>query len=109
MAISTILNEPQTVSSDLESLFFVFLYWVSDARVLHWKRQHLGTAGAHHYKWAPMTEQHFWKTTVLARIQDQGLRVVAERLRELFFGPFHCVKYNKAVTVRQFLEALEGK
>eukprot|EP00898_Chlorokybus_atmophyticus_P006879 jgi/Chlat1/7192/Chrsp57S06755 len=82
MAITTLQKRPQTVSSELESALYVFLYWATQGG-LHWRKAPLGYPSAIDSKWTAMTL--LFEDKVLSRIDSDQLRRVARKLRDLFF------------------------
>jgi hypothetical protein len=103
MALSALRGQRQSVSSELESAFYVFLFWATRGG-LRWARAPRHAPDAVDRKWAGMTLRFHDK--VLGRIPEHELRQAAVRLRELFFpGGFG---YNMAVSSTQFVQALDG-
>ena len=108
MALSTLLRQRQTESSDLESAFYVFLYWATRGQ-LHWRHARLGPnlegPDAFDRKWSAMTIR--FQDKVLARISEAELRRIATKLQGLFFGgnPY---AYNTSVTSQDFLHAVSS-
>eukprot|EP00898_Chlorokybus_atmophyticus_P006878 jgi/Chlat1/7191/Chrsp57S09130 len=82
MAITTLQKRPQTVSSELESALYVFLYWATQGG-LHWRKAPFGFPSAIDSKWTAMTL--LFEDKVLSRIDSDQLRRVARKLRDLFF------------------------
>lgn len=99
MAISILEGEPHTVSSDLESLFLVLIYLGCRGHV-HWANVQPRWRSASALRAIALTEPYFDKY-----VRERGrpeLLPVVDRLQKLFFVP----KYNRNVTVPEFLRAL---
>ena len=109
MAISTLMGHMQTVSSDLESALYVFLYWATKGG-LHWKAALLDSVDAVDRKWSAMT-LGFEK--LLEKIEDDKegtLKKAARSLQKLFFGDVSngSGQYNTKVTPAKFLAAFSA-
>jgi hypothetical protein len=108
MALSILLLQRQTESSDLESAFYVFLFWATRGQ-LHWRHARLGLnfegPDAFDHKWSAMTIR--FQDKVLARISERRLRRIAIQLQGLFFGG-NLYAYNTSVTSQDFLHAVRS-
>lgn len=106
MALSTLKGKAQGESSDLECAMYVFLYWATKEK-LHWRRSRfdpdLFSSDGVDRKWSAMTFQ--FEEKVLAKIDDDDLRLAARQLRDLFF-PNNI--YNMSVSSSQFVQPLSG-
>lgn len=103
MAISILEGCPHTASSDLESLFFLLIFLGCNGHV-HWANTRPGWREAAALKmFALLPGRDYFEKYMQQRCRRDLLRMV-ERLHKLFFMP----KYNKEVTVPQFLKALAG-
>ena len=103
MALSVLKSEPQTVSSDLESLFYSMLY-AATSGALHWGQYSHEEAAAYDAKMASMLNAADFETKVVARIRSAELVPIATRLRALFFKDG---VYNSNVTPASFIKAFE--
>ena len=90
----------QTASTDLESLFYTFL-WCATYHKLHWKHGGFGEVAAHDAKGFAMVSDIMFSDKVLSRIPADGLKAVAKRFRILFYP--NDINLPK-VTVQQFVD-----
>ena len=105
MACSILQGEKHTVSSDLESLFYMLLFLACKGHV-HWANSSLWSREALSCKvHSVMVEEYFdlYVRQRCAKVQPALLAPI-DRLQKLFFAP----AYNRKVSVEEFLKALKG-
>ncbi len=100
IARSVLAGEGYTVSSELESLMYVFVFMAVDGAA-HWGNKYIG-ATALHAKVAIFYEQESFEKYVLRRCRSDLVQAV-KRLRNLFWRP----TYQRSVTPLQFCQALQ--
>lgn len=84
MALSVLKGKPQTVSSELESLYYSMLY-AATSGALHWGQYSREESAAYDAKMASMLNAAECQAKVVARIHSAELVPIATRLRALFF------------------------
>ncbi|KAK9786190.1 hypothetical protein WJX73_005532 [Symbiochloris irregularis] len=74
----------QTVSTDLESLFYTLLHAATNS-TLHWRGGNFGDAAAFDMKLSCMVSRNQFREKVLSRISSPQLQAVALKLRAAFY------------------------
>ena len=100
MSLSLLLDGTQNLSTELESLMYVFLYIATGARLV-WKPYRHDQRGARAVKMMSMTYE--FESDVLSRIEDPMCSAAAINLQRLFFPSNQLCR---DVSVQAFRQAL---
>lgn len=97
-------GQRQGESSELESAFYVFLYWATRDQ-LHWRHAHFDstTWSGNSLDCKCSAMSFLFEEKVLGRIVEEELRDIAVRLHALFFPDG---RYNASVSSGEFLQAM---
>eukprot|EP00611_Tribonema_gayanum_P029913 TRINITY_DN8157_c0_g1_i1.p1 TRINITY_DN8157_c0_g1~~TRINITY_DN8157_c0_g1_i1.p1 ORF type:complete len:741 (-),score=196.48 TRINITY_DN8157_c0_g1_i1:256-2478(-) len=103
MACSVMAGEPHSLSSDLESLFLVFVYVVSGGHV-HWGNEVMSDAAARALKVEALHTKAGFQRYVVPRCKRPDLLSTLQSLHALFY----LQEYNKTVDAAAFAKAMSN-
>ena len=103
MSLAVLRGQPQSESTELESLLYSMLYAATKGK-LHWGAYLHTDSAARDAKLAAMVVDDEFESVVVSRIHDRLLKGVAKRLRALFFENG---KYLQGVQFKKFIDAID--
>ena len=103
MSLAVLSGQPQSESTELESLLYSMLYAATKGK-LHWGAYFHTDAAARDAQLAAMVVDDEFESVVVSRIDDHLLRCVARCVRALFFVSGKCLQ---DVQFKNFIAAID--